>query len=379
MRKRKALMKCYILFVLLIVLAINLFGCKTADSSPLAEPDTVVESTPLEKEEAKEAAASSEKTEASENKAEQEENTSLQPEQKKEEDTTVEKEENTSPQPEQKNEEDTTAEQEKIPVYQSNAEGSLVFDFDDMQLTQFVNEDGAVVNHNADRTYYFPPKYMHYSDLMEEIGENGVIAAGYATGMRESFWKQSERYTMTDFVITDVYRGAVAQKNIKIKEDYAVILKGDARVFKGRHSDKFFHLKNDLQVLVFLKPEEDGSLALKYRYIPLTEDYKNYTDETLASILDFFRGDKKQYITTKGTWSELSERKEHGQHTRTYTVRYWPQRKVSDQALLEELNDHLLIRIATEYKIALWPYGHKNFNKNQYAAGEFERICMPEE
>ncbi|MBR6794086.1 MAG: hypothetical protein IKM48_07020 [Clostridia bacterium] len=53
-------MKRYILFVLLIVLAINLFGCKTADSSTLAEPDTVVESTPLEKEEESQGAVSAE-------------------------------------------------------------------------------------------------------------------------------------------------------------------------------------------------------------------------------------------------------------------------------------------------------------------------------
>ena len=172
---------------------------KAAQSSEQSAEQSIEQQQAEIKEEAKEPAASPEKTEASENKTEQ-------------------KEENTAPQSERKNEENTTAEQEKIPVYQSNAEGSLVFDFDDMQLTQFVDENGAVVIYNAEKTYYFPPEYMHYSDLMEEIGEDGVIVAGYATGMRESFWKQSVRYTLTDFVITDVYRGAVAQKTSRSRK-----------------------------------------------------------------------------------------------------------------------------------------------------------------
>ncbi len=245
------------------------------------------------------------------------------------------------------------------------------FDVNDMQLTTNVSSGGTAQD--------MPEPYATYSSVMEDIGEDGIIVAGYATGMRESVWSRRGSYTRTDFVVTDVYRGELTEFEIKIRENYAVLEQGGERFFHSRESIKEW-LQNDIQVLVFLEPLSDGDYWLHFRHIPLMEDYNNYNEEYLKSVLNFFRGDESQYIAQEGYWTECYVRESNGEEVGlSHYVAYWSKREISDEALLAEMNDHLLIRIATDYEIAIWPYAHKNFKLHRYADRQFGRICIPSE
>ncbi|MBQ7089680.1 MAG: hypothetical protein IJN82_01020, partial [Clostridia bacterium] len=54
----------------------------------------------------------------------------------------------------------------------------------------------------------------------------------------------------------------------------------------------------------------------------------------------------------------------------------WPQRDVSDEELLAELDENIILRTAMDYKIVIWPYGHKNAGAG-YRAGDFAKASMP--
>ena len=242
----------------------------------------------------------------------------------------------------------------------------LKFDYDDMQLTS-----SEIVGGNESMA---PEEYATYDRVLEWIGKDGIIAAGYAKGMRESFYP----YTLTEFAVTDLYRGELSGKTIKIYEEYCVYEENGQRFLRVTgHSKK--RLENDIKYLVFLKPAHNGKYyKLQYRQIPLMNDYKEYNEEYLKSVLDFFRGDKTQYIA-EGPWSEYDTNTAGEQIRLSHHLAFWPERKVSDEKLLNEMENHLLIRLAAEYKIAIWPYGHKNFTLCRYADKQFSRICIPSE
>lgn len=241
------------------------------------------------------------------------------------------------------------------------------FDAEDLQLT--------TVKPPGNEPHKAVPLEATYSRVMEELGEGGIIAAGYATGKRKSVYNQGSFYTKTSFVVTEVYKGRLKPSTIELHEAYAVLEKMGERYYDTREEQVF--LPDDLQVLVFLKPLGLGKYKPCWRFIPLTEDYKAYDEAYLKSVLAFFRGDKSQYIAD-APWAETHKSIYTGEEVDIeYYLDFWPTREIDDTALLQELNDHLLIRLATEYKLALWPYGHKNFDQYRYADVELMRICIP--
>lgn len=241
------------------------------------------------------------------------------------------------------------------------------FDAGDLQLT--------TVKPLGNEPHGSVPLEATYSRVMEELGENGIIAAGYATGKRKSVYNQGSYYTKTSFVVTEVYKGRLKPSTIELHEAYAVLEKFGERYYDRREAQIF--LPDDLQVLIFLKPLGLGKYKPCWRFIPLTEDYKVYGEAYLGRVLDFFRGDKSQYIAD-ATWAETHKSIYTGEEVGIeYYLDFWPMREIDDEALLQELNDHLLLRLATEYKLALWPYGHKNFDLYRYADRELIRICIP--
>ncbi len=255
--------------------------------------------------------------------------------------------------------------------FSPKVEQSITFDPNNMNLTSNIAAGNTAM--------LAPEKYPYYSDIMESIGKNGIIAAGYATGMRESFWHPQNTHTETQFVVTDVYRGTPPSSTIVIDESYALIeAQGERSITYVGHEKPF--LKNDLRVLVYLEPLDNGHYYMAYHYIPLMPDYNEYSETYLQSVLGFFRGDKEEYIA-ESTWRE--EKTEYVNETysykyfQTYILNLWQEREISDEALLEEMEDHLLLRTATEYKIALWPYGHKNYTLNDEATVGFMRISIP--
>ncbi len=215
-----------------------------------------------------------------------------------------------------------------------------------------------------------PEKYATYSDVTDQLGIGGMIAAGYATGLRKSY----DGHTDTQFVVTDIYHGHTFRKTIIIEEAYYY---SPGYGFQYNSSD-FFELTNDIQVLVFLDRIAIGRYRMIWRYIPLMPDYNEYDDVYLQSVLNFFRGDKEEYIA-EGPWKETVTIPSGKTVHIGYHLAFWEEREISDEALLEEMKDHLLLRTATEYKIAIWPFGHKNFTQNQYAERQFMRISIPME
>ncbi len=364
-------MKRFLILIVAMVLLIGICGCKqqpveeaAADSvvSGAEDQDAIVQ---------QEQAGAVEKKSETEEK-EDSENTETPKSTEKQENS-----ENTASQPEQPTGESTTpSSTPKEPViYKPRAPGSLVFDYEDMQLTPTdgFNEVG-----------YTPSsvslKDIPYSLWIELIGENYLLVAGYATGMRKSFWDDSGSYTDTDFVVTDVYRGVLSNKTIKVRERYAVIQDGETR-YMERGDQRVHYLRNDMQVLAFLRPDKEGTYWFEFYQIPLMEDYKDYNEEKLNSILDFYRGDKTRYqqVNERGEWKETYTHKTRGEVTNTYSLTHWPERKISNEALLEEMKENMLLHLATEYKIVIWPYGHKNFKAYPYIEPNFMSICLPNE
>ncbi|MBQ8894816.1 MAG: hypothetical protein IJ043_10475 [Clostridia bacterium] len=61
-----------------------------------------------------------------------------------------------------------------------------------------------------------------------------------------------------------------------------------------------------------------------------------------------------------------------------YALYFWPERDISNEALLAEMSGNILLHTATEYKIAIWPYGHKNYTLySDYTDGLF-KISQPQ-
>ncbi len=221
-----------------------------------------------------------------------------------------------------------------------------------------------------------------YSDLMELIGTNGIIAAGYATGLRETHNKLGEiGYTLTDFVVTDLYYGSETASAIKIKEGHLLMLEDGYGYYYVPSKDTSI-LKNNKKVLLYLsKEEKTGYYTISYPHIPLSADYRNYNDAYLTGLLDFFRGDKTEYRNQEkpAGAQPTPSTVVNGQTVYYYDLIptfFWPEREISDEDLLAEMNDHVVVRTATEYKIVIWPYGHKNYTGG-YGTSQFHEICMP--
>lgn len=144
-----------------------------------------------------------------------------------------------------------------------------------------------------------------YSDITEMMGSDGLIVAGYATGLRESHYDREERicHTLTTFAVTDVYSGVFSEKSLIIQERFALIQDDENSYYLYQTGQKVPHLKNDLQSLLFLKRLENGNYQMVYEYLPLMPDYRNYNEDYLESVLDFYRGDRSVYYAD-GSFTE---------------------------------------------------------------------------
>ena len=199
---------------------------------------------------------------------------------------------------------------------------------------------------------------------MQRVSKNGLIVAGYATGLRE----KAGAFTVTTFEIKDVFYGTTKNKTIKIKERYELVQEnGINYIYYSGQESKLYN--GDLYLL-FLIPDKDGSYFLECEYLNLMPDYKEFNNDYVKSLCNFYRGDTAEYYSKTGEWSQeyevhyVNDKGEKINETvpRDFSVKMWPSKRISDQALLDELEENLLVRTAMEYKIAIWPYGHKNFD-----------------
>lgn len=200
-------------------------------------------------------------------------------------------------------------------------------------------------------------------EMLDRLGENGSIAAGYPAGTRESYSDQIA--TLTDFAVEKVYWGAELPAQIKVKEKYALRTDSAGKMYIEERGYDSSRLANDQAALLFLMPStgEEGVYQLCFVFIPLPDDYQSYDDAYLTEFLDYFRGVRSVYEYPEQV---IVPTEMHGSLINVeYGGTYWPEQNITNEALLEQMKDHLLIQLATEFKLKLWPYGH-----GQYAAND---------
>lgn len=226
------------------------------------------------------------------------------------------------------------------------------------------------VDINAD--YLEPPKT--YSELMSKLETfNGIIVSGYAFGTRKGYHNEiMQPKTETSFRVEQVYFGEVDLKTITILEKYCPLSDAkDATIeYEG---PQYSILKNDQKVLMFLRPASKAGVYFPTYYeIPLPDDYQNYDETAQKELLDFYRGNEAVYQEqyrniTPRVEKEVIELPGGAVEERYVLIESpcWPKQDISDEALLEEMSDHILVRLATDYKIKIWPEKHIRFTSTQ--------------
>ncbi len=228
------------------------------------------------------------------------------------------------------------------------------------------------------------PREIAYSSLMKVLGKDGLIVAGYASGLRESHQKGLIfPHTLTNFIVTDVYFGDSNVSSVKISEPYEVReVNGEFEV--SYTSEHLIWLEDDKQVLLFLKKSDNEYYVPQYDLIPLTKDYRNYNEKNKKSILDFFRGVRSEYLSqaknepqqVPGRVNENGEIELYFDPSAYKPTFFWPRRDISDEELLAELSENVILRTVTDYEIVIWPYGHKNASSG-YRTGDFAMSSKP--
>ena len=237
-------------------------------------------------------------------------------------------------------------------------------------------EQGQVI-HYQDQDWSGMPEYTNslavtvgwpqcWSEIKNAMGEDGLIVAGSAYGIREGYCDKG--YTLTNFNIQKVYYGNESNSVIKIKERFV------ARSIEGRNylysiNGEHTFLKDQQSVILFLaksKTIENGYYPVWYE-LPLPADYQTYNESYLTDFLDFYRGNRLAYEYSEMEIVQKEKKNPDGTVElleEIYGGNYWPEREISNEALIEEMSEHILVRLVTEYQIKIWPYGHKEYAAN---------------
>ncbi len=216
------------------------------------------------------------------------------------------------------------------------------------------------------------------SAMKEELGETGSIIAGRAFGTRES--PAPNNFTLTSFSVEKVYWGKDVPSEITVIERYALRYDEDNNPYLFTYGYECDQLENDQPTLLFIQPSDLSPTTYRIHYVPfpLPADHQSYTDEYLTEFLDYFRGDRSAYQYPEPTTSEAIIGGDH--LTVEYGGTYWPEQDISDEELLQQLGDHLIVRLAAELKIKLWPYVHREYGANNLPTSNityYRRLCYP--
>lgn len=205
-----------------------------------------------------------------------------------------------------------------------------------------------------------------FSKLMNRIDE-GIVVTGYANGERTSNVDTIKTYT--NFKVEKVCYGSVTSENITVKENYALVTDEDGSSYIRERETRYTLLEDDQKVLLFLTPSKDadGTYVPQYYDLPLPEDYLEYNEEYLTEMLDFYRGDRSAYQYPEFIEEIHEELLPNGTIEQTIDSsggNYWPERDVSNEVLLEELKENVLVRSAVEFEIKIWPFEHREYGAN---------------
>ena len=233
------------------------------------------------------------------------------------------------------------------------------------RVTRYEDQDLSKLPHFKDTMSVRLPVSTTYEDLMKWVGEDGLIVAGYATGIREGH--RNGAYTLTDFKIQKAYFGNSSTDLLKVQESFVAISE-EGRNYIYYSDDELTCLKNDQMVLLCLaETETTGIYWPVYYEIPLPADYQSYDEAYLSDFLDFYRGKHLAYQYSSPHAETVYQTNPDGTVQvidKMYSVNYWPEREISNEALIEEMSEHILVRLVTEYQIKIWPYGHKEYAAN---------------
>ena len=237
-------------------------------------------------------------------------------------------------------------------------------------------EQGQVI-HYQDQDWSGMPEYTNslavtvgwpqcWSEIKNAMGEDGLIVAGSAYGIREGYCDKG--YTLTNFNIQKVYYGNELNSVIKIQEQF-IASSRDNRNYIYSVTGSHTLLKDHQLVVLFLAKSNE----LKNEYIPvwyefpLPADYQTYNESYLTNFLDFYRGNRSAYEYSEMEIVQKEKKNPDGTVElleEIYGGNYWPEREISNEALIEEMSEHILVRLVTEYQIKIWPYGHKEYAAN---------------
>ena len=238
--------------------------------------------------------------------------------------------------------------------FESQSQGTTVHSYDPKDYKnpkRRTSQNSMSVNHHAKTV----------DEVLENIQDQGLIASGFAYGNRTSVEESLYYATKTQFKIDHVFYGnASPEDTITINESYLLKVDENGEPYIRCISENHSYLQNNEYVLVILKPsfKNDGAYATVHKALPVSEDCNEWSEEYLDSLLDYFRGDTSTYrIPTDTVYM-------YNGYPVLETAPDWPQRDISNEALIEEMQDNLLIYLATELKIKIWPTEHINYNGN---------------
>lgn len=226
-------------------------------------------------------------------------------------------------------------------------ENEKVFFFPDQDFSQIKKEENKMMDGlDLPRTY---------QELMDSLGENGVIVIGHAVGIREAH-VATNKTTLTDFSVERVLYGNIATSKIKIQESYCPIIKEDTDSYIYYFGNWKTMLKNDRRTLLYLKPSKnhEGIYLTCYYELPLPEDYAVYDPTYLAELLDFYRG-KQEMIRMEETTAS-------GEEQFVFKGAGIPVLTNTDEEMLAMLDDHILVQTATRFQIKIWPKKHIRYS-----------------
>ena len=255
-------------------------------------------------------------------------------------------------------------------------ETTISFDLEALSfLSTERDEDGVFYEISTEETTY--------SKMLDCIEKDGIIVAGHAIGLRESCEEPGKAgFTLTRFIVDDLYYGT-APSEIIIQEAYYLSTDEDNEwCFRKPTISSLPRLENDQSVLLFLwKDLETGHYFRQLTTIRLNDDYRDYNEEYETHLLNFFRGEPSEYAEKDDARVEyyLNENNEEVPYfvSSTIVINPWPKRDISNEALLAELQENIVVRLATDFKIKIWPYGHKNYIFG-YSNSAFAKWCMPD-
>ena len=250
------------------------------------------------------------------------------------------------------------ADQEQVSQDQETAE-KQVLEYEVSELLKMTSSDSATSSRSE------------FSNYLKKV--NGSVIAGRAFGTRTA-----NPRILTQFSVEKVYAGPDVPDQITVSESFGVYTNkenNEPYIVRFGYDDE--PLANDQPMLLFVVPHstEKDLYATVLLTIPLPEDHQNYDEEYLTELLDYFRGDRTAYKYPELTVTEITVDGSpfyigKGGH-------YWPTREISDEALLEEMNDHILLRLATDYKIKIWPAGHREYPLDEGYSSYFMKMCFP--